>query len=641
MTAVSETQVLPAIEEHAEEHHRPVQGLSALVIGAIGVVFGDIGTSPLYAYQASLGALGDKAADPVNVVGIVSLIFWALTMIVAVKYVAIVMRADNDGEGGILALGALVAKFGHRGTGKLSVLLVLGVFGAALLYGDGAITPAISVLSAIEGIKVQAPGMGPWVVPITVVILLALFWVQSRGTGSLGVLFGPIMILWFVSIGLLGIYGIIQAPQILAALDPRAAVHMLASDPTHAFAVFGLAFLALTGAEALYADLGHFGRNPIRIAWFALIFPALVLNYLGQGGWVLAHPDATDNPFFKLVPSVLLLPMVILAAVATVIASQALISGVFSMTRQAISMRLMARMTVTPTSSKAYGQIYVPFVNWVLAAVTILIVFGFKTSDNLANAYGIAVSATMLATTILIFRIMRDRWNWPLPVAGLVVLVFAVIDAGFLAANSTKLIEGGWLPLVLGAVIVMCMLSWRVGTDAAHAALKDESLAIEEFLAHVEEKVVARVPGCAVFITRVPERVSPIIQHQVFHNRVLHEHVVLLTVELQRVPRVPAAQRIEVTELGHGFVRVELNIGFMQRVDIPTALRALVRLGYPFCADVHYYIGHETLMRRDNSRLPGPVWFVFNVMHRLGLRAADYFHIPSKRVMEVGYRLEV
>jgi len=646
MAVVSEVAAVSPVaersgEDHADEHRRHAASTRALVIGAIGVVFGDIGTSPLYAYQAALGTLGDHAAEPVNVIGIASLIFWALAIIVAIKYVAVVLRADNDGEGGILALVSLVTKQGQFG-GKLTPLLILGVVGAALLYGDGAITPAISVLSAIEGLKVEAPGMARWVVPITVAILFGLFWVQKRGTGALGVMFGPIMIAWFLAIAALGARGIAQAPQVLAALDPRHAARMLMHEPTHAFAVFGLAFLALTGAEALYADLGHFGRRPIRVAWFALIFPALVLNYFGQSGWVLTHPGATDNPFFKLVPTALVLPMVVLAAVATVIASQALISGVFSMTRQAISMRLLSRMAVIPTSSQAYGQVYVPFVNWALAAVTILIVFGFRTSDNLANAYGIAVSATMLATTILLFRVMRDRWHWPLPAASMTIGAFAVIDAGFLAANSTKLLDGGWLPLAIGALIVMCMLSWRVGTSAAHSALEDSSMPIDQFLAHVEEKVVARLPGCAVFVTRVGGRVSPIILHQVFHNRVLHEHVVLLTVELSRLPRVPPQRRVAITEIGHGFIRVVLTVGFMQRVDVATALRACVRLGYPFCGDVHFYIAHESLVRRaTRSRLSRPVWAVFNVMHRLGLRAADYFHLPAKRVLEVGYRLEV
>jgi KUP system potassium uptake protein len=553
----------------------------------------------------------------------------------------IVLRADNDGEGGILALLSLVVKDDHAER-RLAPLLVLGVIGAALLYGDGAITPAISVLSAIEGLKVQAPSLAPAVVPLTVVILFGLFWVQKRGTGSLGFWFGPIMVAWFVAIGGLGVYGIIQSPAILAALDPSRAVRLVGHEPAHAVAVFGLAFLALTGAEALYADLGHFGRRPIRIAWFALVFPALVLNYFGQGGWVLAHPDATDNPFFKLVPSWLLLPMVILAAIATVIASQALISGVFSMTRQAIQMRLLARMTVTPTSGKAYGQIYVPFVNWVLMAVTILIVIGFRTSDNLANAYGIAVSATMLATTILLFRVMRDRWAWPLAPAAAVIGTFALIDAGFLAANSTKLFDGGWLPVAMGAFVVLCMLSWRLGTDSVHRALEAGSMSFDDFVSHVEELVVARIPGCGVFITRVAGRASAVILRQVEHNRVLHKHVVLMTLELTRLPRVPASQRIVVKELGHGFLHVVVKVGFMQRVDIPTALRGCAKLGYSFCSDVHYFIAHEGLVRRSaRHRLPGLIWLVFSAMHRLGLRAADYLHLPPKRVMEVGYRLEV
>ncbi|HMA52452.1 MAG TPA: KUP/HAK/KT family potassium transporter, partial [Magnetospirillaceae bacterium] len=385
-------------------HQASKAPLALSAMAALGVVFGDIGTSPLYAMQASIAALGGKHAEPAGVIGIISLILWALMLVVSLKYVAIVMNADNDGEGGILALVALVA--GKHHYGKLSILVLVGVIGAALLYGDGVITPAISVLSAIEGVKGVEPKLAPWVVPITLVILVGLFAIQSRGTGGLGKLFGPVMTLWFVVIAALGLRGILAAPQILAALNPASAAHFLRLEPGRAFAVFGLIFLALTGAEALYADMGHFGAKPIRLAWFVWVFPALILNYLGQGGWVLAHAEDADNPFYNLVPQGFLLPMVVLAALATVIASQALISGVFSLTHQAIALRLMPRMTVRPTSARSSGQIYVPFVNWALMVMTILIVLGFKSSDALANAYGVAVAATMLATTVLLYRVM-------------------------------------------------------------------------------------------------------------------------------------------------------------------------------------------------------------------------------------------
>jgi len=621
-------------------HHRPHTPLTASALAALGVVFGDIGTSPLYAMQASIAALGGKHAEPSGVVGIISLILWALMLVVSLKYVAIVMNADNDGEGGILALVALVSGKNHNG--KLSVLVLIGVIGAALLYGDGVITPAISVLSAIEGVKGVEPKLAPWVVPITLVILLGLFAIQSRGTGGLGKLFGPVMAAWFLVIAGLGVRGILADPMILEALNPLAAAHFLAQEPGRAFAVFGLIFLALTGAEALYADMGHFGPKPIRLAWFALVFPALILNYLGQGGWVLAHPDDADNPFYNLVPGGFLLPMVCLAAIATVIASQALISGVFSLTHQAIALRLMPRMEVRPTSAKSSGQIYVPFVNWFLMVMTILVVIGFKSSDALANAYGVAVAATMLATTVLLYRVITTEWQWPSGAAYLLIGIFGLVDAGFLAANASKFIEGGWLPIALGTVVAGCMVCWRIGNMMAQRRLNEDSMPLEDFIAGLGQMVAARVPGTAVFLTRVADRASPMLLHYVRHTGTLHENVVLLTVELSKLPRVPAAQRISLVEIGPGLYRLVITVGFMQRIDVVTALRGCVKLGFGFCEDVHYFIAHEGLVRRQTQpRLPAPVWVVYHFLHRMGLRAADYLHLPAKRVMEVGFRLEL
>jgi len=624
--------------EHHERRHLSLP-LASASVAALGVVFGDIGTSPLYAIQASLHAMGD-GADRVGVIGIVSLIFWALTLIVSLKYVTIVMNADNDGEGGILALVALVTGKDH--SGKLSLLIAIGVVGAALLYGDGVITPAISVLSAMEGLKVAAPSVAPFVIPVTLLILFGLFAVQSRGTGDLGKMFGPVMVLWFLSIAVFGVRGIIAEPAILQALDPRSAVAFLAREPKMAFTVFGLIFLSLTGAEALYADMGHFGAKPIRLAWFILAFPTLLLNYFGQGGYVLAHPEAADNPFYQMVPELLRLPMVLLSGMATVIASQALISGVFSLTRQAIALRLMPRMAVRPTSAKASGQIYVPFVNWALMVLALLIVVGFKTSDNLANAFGVAVSTTMLATTLLLYRVLVHDLKWPAAAATVLIVLFAMIDASFFAANVSKFVEGGWLPIAIGCMVATAMICWRIGIVTVGHRLDEGAVPMDEFLAELDERVVTRVPGTAVFMTRVCDRVSPMVQTFVRHACVLHQHVVLLTLELSRAPRVPASQRLEFAEIGHGFYRLTVRIGFMQKIDVVTALRGCVKMGYPFCGDVHFFIAHEGLVRRARGkRLPAVVWAVFHFLHQVGLRAADYLQLPIKKVMEVGFRVEI
>jgi KUP system potassium uptake protein len=626
-------------DAHGHTQHGP-WWLAALT--ALGIVFGDIGTSPLYALQVALKATGHDLPTPGDVLGIVSLIFWALSLIVAFKYVAIVLRADNEGEGGILALLSLVIAKGDVKR-RLPILVLLGVSGAALLYGDGVITPAISVLSALEGIKVVAPALDPWVIPLTLIILIGLFLIQRRGTAEIGRLFGPIMLVWFCAIGLFGLVSIAKDPEILRALDPRRAASFLAEDPTISFAVFGAVFLALTGGEALYADMGHVGANAIRRAWYALVMPALMLCYFGQGALMLRHPDAVDNPFYKMVPAWALVPMIALAAMATVIASQALISGVFSLTRQAIQMRLSPRMPVVPTSSQAYGQIYIALVNWGLMVATLIVVVLFKTSDALASAYGIAVSGTMLITTILLYRVMRDKWHWPPLAAWPLILVFAIIDATFFAANATKLVEGGWLPLAIGFCACFIMLSWRLGNIEVQKRLNESSMPFSDFLEQVDNMLIGRVPGCGVFVTRMSDRASPMLLHHIEHNRVLHENVVLLTVLPTRRPRVPVAERLEIHELGHGFTRVVVRIGFMQRADIPAALRACHKMGLEFCKDtLHYYVGHESLVRRSkDSALSGPVWEAFNFMHRMSMRAADYFHLPQKQVIEVGFRLEI
>ena len=626
--------------EPAHHHHKGPWALAAIT--ALGIVFGDIGTSPLYALKVALAATEHAVPTAGDVLGIVSLVVWALALIVALKYVVLVLRADNEGEGGILALLSLVAQ-GTRRKRRLPFLVLLGICGAGLLYGDGVITPAVSVLSAMEGLEVAAPSFTRWVIPVTLVILVGLFLIQRRGTAEIGKLFGPVMLVWFLTIGALGLYGISRGPTILLALDPREAAWFLIGNPGTAFAVFGAIFLALTGGEALYADMGHVGAPAIRRAWFGLVFPALLLNYFGQGGLLLADPTAIDNPFYKLAPHALLLPMIGLAAMATVIASQALISGVFSLTRQAIQMRLSPRMQVVPTSSHAYGQIYVSIVNWGLMAATVVVVIAFRTSDNLAAAYGIAVSGTMLITTILLYRVMRGVWNWPLALALPVTTLFAAVDATFFSSNCLKIVEGGWLPLAIGGFVGFTMIAWRHGNMEVQERLAANSMPFEDFITQVDKMLVARLPGTGVFVTRLAETASPMMLHQVTINRVLHEHVILLTVQPTRRPRVPASERLEIRELGNGFYRVIVKIGFMQRPDIPTALRGCVKLGMGFCKEnLTYFIAHESLVRRPKgSALPPLVWLAYNVMHRMGLRASDYFHLPPKQLMEVGFRLDL
>jgi len=629
----------PVVRPVPDAHNRPWW---VLTITALGVVYGDIGTSPLYAFQVALQATGEAVVRPLAVMGIVSLIVWALIIIVALKYVVLVLRADNEGEGGILALLSLVIPARRPLGGGIPFLMFLGMLGAALLYGDGLITPAISVLSAMEGLKVATPGLEQWIVPLTCAILVGLFLIQSRGTGRIGQFFGPVMILWFVAIGLLGIHGIAQSPGILLAIDPRHAARFLAADPMVSFGVFGSVFLALTGAEALYADMGHVGAPAIRRAWFGIVLPALLLCYFGQGALVLAHPDAADNPFYKLAPAWASLPLVALAAAATIIASQALISGAFSMTRQAIQMRLCPRLAVKQTSRQEAGQIYIGTVNWALMIGTLLIVLTFRSSDHLASAYGIAVSGTMLITTILLFRVLVDRWRWSLPAALSVIVPFAAIDATFLAANSLKILEGGWLPLAVGGGIVFLMAAWNRGSVAVQRRLQENGLPLSDFIATIDDRVATRIPGCGVFLARASDTTSPFLLTHVAHNRVLHENVILLTVEPTARPIVPPGDRLEIKDLGHGFHRVFVRIGFMETVDVPAAMQACAQLGMNFCGYVNYYVPREMLIRRiERPILSTPVWLVFHFMSRNALHLSDYLRLPPPQVMEVGLQIDI
>jgi KUP system potassium uptake protein len=627
--------------------HRPEAKTSHsqtfLALTALGVVFGDIGTSPLYTFSTALAATGHSPAVH-EVLGIVSLTFWALMLIISVKYVLFVMRADNDGEGGILALLSLVEH--HDGSAqrtKLSIVILLGVVGAALLYGDGVITPAISVLSAIEGLKFS-PQAANYVVPLTLLILIGLFALQYRGTGSVGRLFGPVMVVWFVAIGILGIVNIWSAPAILYAFNPYEAVRFALGSPVTLFVVLGGVFLALTGGEALYADMGHVGRPAIRLAWFGLVLPALVLCYFGQGARVLADPKAVENPFYSLAPGWAVVPMVILATLATIIASQALISGVFSMTRQAIQMGLSPRCKIVPTSSDEAGQVYLPTANWLLMAGTLLVVVMFRSSDALASAYGIAVSGTMMVTTMLLYRVAVGRWNWPPILAGLFIALFAGVEAIFLVSNSLKIVQGGWFPLLVGGVIAVLMLSWRKGSLEVRRRLYEMSiLPLDRFLTYVDDLVIGRAPGLGVWLTKVEHGASPMLIRHLEHNRVFHERVALLSFLPDRRPRVPFGERHKVENIGHGFYRVQVRLGFMQTPDIPRTLQNIQMLG--FDCDLphkHYYLAHETVVRRETGSAMGPVSFaIFSFLSKISSRAPDYFKIPHDGVMEVGFRIEI
>ena len=612
-----------------------------LALTAIGVVFGDIGTSPLYTLSVTLSATRHPVPTAVDVLGIISLIFWALMAMVSLKYVVLVLRADNDGEGGILALLSLVERI-TNGPG-IPILVLLGVAGAALLYGDGLITPAISVLSAMEGLKLVTPAFEHFVLPLTLAILIGLFEMQHRGTASIGRLFGPVMVVWFVVIGLLGVINIWAAPEILKALSPDAAARFVFANPFIAFAVIGGVFLALTGAEALYADMGHVGPTAIRRAWFGLVLPALVLNYCGQGALLLTDPKAMDSPFYKLAPHRALIPLVALAALATVIASQALISGVFSLTRQAMQVGLCPRMRIVPTSSDEAGQIYVPTANWLLMIGTLLVVVLFKTSESLGGAYGIAVSGTMLVTTILLYRVAIGRWQWPPALAIFIIVVFGAVDATFLASNSLKIVEGGWFPITVGGAIVGLMLCWRQGSSLVRHRLQEMSMPLERFLDNIDKMVVARPPGVGVWLTKVAHGVSPILLHHVKQNSVLQETMILMTFVIDRRPRVPFAERHSIERLGHGIYRIQVRLGFMQTPDIPVALKCCKMLGFEIdVAHVHYYIAHEIVVRRAKDSAMAAVPFaIYAFLTRIASRAPDFFKIPHAGVSEVGFHIEI
>jgi len=613
----------------------------AALLGVLGVVYGDIGTSPLYAFKSSLDHFKDRGIVSWEVMGILSLIFWSLFLIVTVKYVMLVMRADNGGEGGILALMALA----QRGVVSPSLrygLTMVGIGGACLFFGDGVITPAISVLSAVEGLEVAAPPLAQFVLPISSVVIVGLFVIQSRGTGSVGRLFGPVMAVWFAVIGVLGLIQIVQHPFVLWALSPSYAIRVVTQDGWVAFVALGSVVLAVTGAEALYADMGHFGARPIRVAWNFFVLPCLVLNYFGQGALVLADPKAQESPFFLLAPDWLQLPLVLLATAATVIASQALISGAYSIARQCVQLGFLPRMTVAHTSATEEGQIYVPQVNSALLVGVLVLVFAFRTSDNLAAAYGIAVTGTFLCTCVLAMVVFRRQFGWSRLTALAVFGFFFLIDGVFFSANILKVPEGGWVPLVLGLAIMLCMTSWKRGRDLLLDRWKQDSLPLASFLARLPQSRTIRVPGMAIFMTGNSDYVPGALLHNLKHNKVLHERVLFVTVQNLDVPEVAAAQRSDVKELAPGVHRVIIRYGFMESPNLPRDLAELGDSGVqvdPMQAS--YFLGRETLVQAAIPKLP--IWrlWLFLVMARNAVSATEFFRIPSDRVVELGVRVAI
>jgi KUP system potassium uptake protein len=616
----------------------PKPALGALSLAALGIVFGDIGTSPLYTFKTVLDLTGAKP-DSAAILGSLSLILWTLIIITSVKYVGFAMRVDNDGEGGILALMSLLGvKRQHR-----PAIVALGLFGAALIYGDGAITPAISVLSALEGFEQATPGLTPYVLPCAVVILVALFAIQPQGTARIGRAFGPIMLIWFVVMALLGIYGVAQHPSILVAINPLYGVKYLLSGGLTSFLVLGGVFLCVTGAEALYADMGHFGPVPIRLAWNFVVFPSLIINYAGQAGLVLEGAPTDGNIFYRLCPAPLMMPLIVLATIATIIASQSIITGAFSMTRQAIQLGWMPRLAIKQTSSEGYGQIYVGVVNWLLMVVTLGLTIGFGKSDNLAAAYGIAVSLTMLMTSALLFIAMREIWGWSLAAAGSIAGGFLIVDAAFFAANSAKILDGGYVPLLLAAAVYGVMWIWHRGAKAVQDRIQETFAPIEPFLAKLQSGAIPRVPGAAVFFTRTEQGAPPVMIWHVKHNRALHEFVLVLRLMVVPTPRVEEKDRFTLAQAGPSFWRADARYGFMETPDIPKLLADTKAMGCGIdLEDVTYYVGHETIVSREDG-LGLPLWqeAVFSSMERNASRLSDFLRLPNDQLVEIGRQISI
>jgi KUP system potassium uptake protein len=615
--------------------------LTALTLGAIGVVYGDIGTSVLYAVK-EVFSHGHVAVTPDNVYGLMSIFFWTMTVIVSIKYVALVLRADNNGEGGLIAMLALASNAVKDKPKLRRFLLIIGIFGTSLFYGDGVITPAISVLSAVEGLEVLSPAFAKGVIPITLIILFALFAVQKKGTAGIGKFFGPITLVWFLAIALLGVSQIIHHPEILKAISPHYAVGFMWANPGTTFIILGAVVLCVTGAEALYADLGHFGKYPIRIAWFTVVMPCLVLNYFGQGALLLANPAAIKNPFYLMAPDWALLPLVILATAATVIASQALITGAFSVTKQAIQMGYLPRLRILHTSVRDTGQIYMPFINWGLFAVIVLAVVMFRSSSNLAAAYGIAVCMDMMITTILTFYVIRYSWKYPLWLCLAATGVFFVVDFGFLASNLMKLFAGGWFPLVIGGVVFTFMMTWKQGRNILNEKMRIDAIELPSFLDAVFVSPPARVEGTAVFLTAEPGIVPNALLHNLKHNKVLHAQNLFVTVRNHEVPWIGMNKRLEIEPLGHHCWQVIVNYGFKNDPDLPKALQEIKARGCELEAmSTSYFLSRDVIVPTIGGGMA--VWRekLFAQMHHNASGAADFLKLPNNSVVELGSKIEI
>jgi KUP system potassium uptake protein len=631
---------------HTEMVRKPEgRYLLLLAFGALGVVYGDIGTSPLYALRECFHGEHGIAVNRTNVLGVLSLVFWALTLIVSIKYIAFILRADNKGEGGVLALMSLAApeKRGERPNRLTRWVLLIGIFGSALLYGDGIITPAVSILGAVEGLNVATPSFQPFVLPITVVLIIGLFAVQRHGTGKVGRMFGPVTFVWFIAIALLGLRGIAQDPSVFAAVNPWYGIQFLLHAGHMGFVVLGAVVLVITGGEALYADMGHFGRKPIQLAWYALVCPALVINYFGQGAWLLNHPSAKENPFYNLAPSWALYPMVVIATSAAIIASQALISGAYSLTMQAIQLGYSPRMRIEHTSHQTRGQIYMPQLNWMLMLACIGLVLGFQSSSNLASAYGVAVTFTMLTTTILFYFAARRLWNWSRWQAGLLCGFFIILEGILCTANLLKIAHGGWFPLVVAAIVFTLLTTWKTGRRVLGDRLRSSFIPLSLFLDDVDRMAPLRVPGTAVFLSSNAEATPLSLLHNLKHNRVLHECVIFLTIQTEDIPHVRAPQRVQLEKLREGFHRVIARYGFMEDPNVPEVLEQCRPLGLELeWMSTTFFLSRETIIASKTPR--GMVLWrekLFAFLSRNAQRPTDFFRIPANRVVELGMQVEI
>ena len=631
----------PASHDTSHGHGKP--GLAGLVVGAIGVVFGDIGTSPLYTLKEAFSPHFGLVGNHDTVLGILSLVFWALMIVVTLKYVSIIMRADNEGEGGIMALMTLAQRTLAKGGRSAYVVGILGIFGASLFFGDSVITPAISVLGAVEGLEVAAPGLHRFIVPITLLILVAVFVGQRFGTEKVGKVFGPITSLWFLALAAIGIHNIVDAPEVLKALNPMWGARFFIEHGAHSVLILGVVVLAVTGGEALYADMGHFGVKPIRYGWYILVLPSLMLNYLGQGAFVLVHPEAVINPFYEAVPKWALYPMIVLATAAAVIASQAVITGAFSVARQAMQLGYIPRMGIKHTSSATIGQIYIPYINWLLMAMVIAVVLMFRSSTALASAYGISVSATMLIDTLLLALVANALWpKWRLWVLPLCV-VFFIVDLGFVIANGAKFFDGAWFPVMLGLIVFTLLRTWRRGRELLHAEIQKEGIQLDSFLPGLMLAPPVRVPGTAVFMTAQKGVVPHALLHNLKHNKVLHERNVFLTVDTLKVPYAPRDKRLKIDSIGDDFYRVLIQFGFMETPDVPLALMRSCDQGgiYFDPMDTTYFASRETVVASAHRGMP--VWRdrLFAFMHRNAAPATGFFRIPGNRLVELGAQVEI